>query len=833
MEDLINMQEELSNPGYVFPVIEARAFVDHLLPPLKDGVNVRDIRSTLKKRGYVDSSGRWKGLWTMSGSKRRKKYDVFAPLLDIFEKAASVAAMKTSRLNQILEMVLLPERSNGRRRSASSQNACFAYKRRGVRSVAASTEKCTISSWSQIALAASFKRTSSEESRKKNARRIISDTQLAMARDPCRRFTFGMTVENTTIRLWFCSRASPVVSKPFDFSKDLDTLLYVFLSLAFATKNELGWDPTMRPFIKNDGRRVYHIDVDGETYETNQVLSKSPADQLVGHATRVWKVHRLDSDVPYVLKDVWIEEDQRPEHATYEMLLHDIQERYGSEVLSEVASHFLTPVVHCVVCLDDEVDHTTEVMMRGYTPSFKEQYRVNVENLGNGDDSDGENEDKDSLMPSTEIGIVGSERNGLRDPFHWYNPVRRVPRLKHYRVVFKEVAKPLSDVRDLADVFTVLSDSAKVLKWIHGAGWVHRDLSVGNLYFYDGRGLIGDFEYAKCKNSDVEHEELTGTRDFVAVEAAERRYAHLPPIDRSRMDARLRALEEERWEDLAFLQDYGRPPPFFHNDLHDLESLWWIAIWKIFSYYTDFRADLTDDFGKEWNKQRELANSTLFPRSSETTSRRLFLQTNVHYWELLAWFPDHLRTVKRILAALRSLLVKKYSKFEAGFPSIQMHLFEGTHEQFQDLFKRCRECIDNAKLVSCQKFDLDQQLLNQKDDRTAPQTLRTGGLGLQVECVRLNAPYHHSPSGPECVICFPRKGKRKRDNNDVVSVRLARITRPEISARYQKREVTRQVPFPGSNEIAKRESFLRALDEAREQLVHSRTRFIDLMLQAL
>ena len=47
------------------------------------------------------------------------------------------------------------------------------------------------------------------------------------------------------------------------------------------------------------------------------------------------------------------------------------------------------------------------------------------------------------------------------------------------------------------------------LKWIHGAGWVHRDLSVGNLYLYEGRGLIGDFEYAKRKNTGVEDEELT------------------------------------------------------------------------------------------------------------------------------------------------------------------------------------------------------------------------------------------------------------------------------------------------------------------------------------
>ena len=41
------------------------------------------------------------------------------------------------------------------------------------------------------------------------------------------------------------------------------------------------------------------------------------------------------------------------------------------------------------------------------------------------------------------------------------------------------------------------------LRIIHKAGWVHRDLSLGNLYLYidpvsgEKRGLIGDYEFAK------------------------------------------------------------------------------------------------------------------------------------------------------------------------------------------------------------------------------------------------------------------------------------------------------------------------------------------------
>ena len=50
------------------------------------------------------------------------------------------------------------------------------------------------------------------------------------------------------------------------------------------------------------------------------------------------------------------------------------------------------------------------------------------------------------------------------------------------------------------------------VKVIHKAGWVHRDLSTGNLYLYidpvNGlkRGLIGDFEFAKKVGSGGRHE---------------------------------------------------------------------------------------------------------------------------------------------------------------------------------------------------------------------------------------------------------------------------------------------------------------------------------------
>ena len=130
---------------------------------------------------------------------------------------------------------------------------------------------------------------------------------------------------------------------------------------------------------------------------------------------------------------------------------------------------------------------------------------------------------------------------------------------------------------------------------------------------------------------------VKGTRDFLAVEAADRRYLYLPPMDKKLREARRKALVEGRMKDLARLQEHGLPPRFFHNDLHDLESLWWIAVWKLFNYGAKSEASLTSVDLKARAKQRQLARNSLFPPSDETLRRTLFLQTNVHYWDYLAW----------------------------------------------------------------------------------------------------------------------------------------------------------------------------------------------------
>lgn len=41
-----------------------------------------------------------------------------------------------------------------------------------------------------------------------------------------------------------------------------------------------------------------------------------------------------------------------------------------------------------------------------------------------------------------------------------------------------------------------------MLQVIHNSGWVHRDISVSNIYLLDDHGLLGDLEYAKSVDVD-------------------------------------------------------------------------------------------------------------------------------------------------------------------------------------------------------------------------------------------------------------------------------------------------------------------------------------------
>jgi hypothetical protein len=62
--------------------------------------------------------------------------------------------------------------------------------------------------------------------------------QHVMRDDPCHRATFGMTIENTKIRVWFCCRSAVIVSEAFNFIAV--RMLFLYLRGVQRTEIKLG-----------------------------------------------------------------------------------------------------------------------------------------------------------------------------------------------------------------------------------------------------------------------------------------------------------------------------------------------------------------------------------------------------------------------------------------------------------------------------------------------------------------------------------------------------------------------------------------------------------------
>ncbi|KIP01905.1 hypothetical protein PHLGIDRAFT_321572 [Phlebiopsis gigantea 11061_1 CR5-6] len=153
-----------------------------------------------------------------------------------------------------------------------------------------------------------------------------------MREDVRRRFVAGFTIENSSMRYWFCSRSDVFVSEPFNTLKDHSELVDFIFRISFASEQELGWDtsiPLYEPSLRI-GKPQYNIAVrDGEKgttkpFRTRRLISNIGADPLSGRGTRVWEAIELGGEdgeemsgtgSTCVLKDFWVDNDRMREGA--------------------------------------------------------------------------------------------------------------------------------------------------------------------------------------------------------------------------------------------------------------------------------------------------------------------------------------------------------------------------------------------------------------------------------------------------------------------------------------------------------------------------------------
>ncbi|KAL5520225.1 hypothetical protein ACEPAG_9438 [Sanghuangporus baumii] len=672
---------------YIAIEVKRDEFFDHVLPPLEPGIDNEQIVKTLEAEGLIIAEKRspsdakfariWRDFSKRPSSQKLNEEKVFAPLEAICSRVTELASAQLNRRPLTVTLGMRPNHAPQSHRASSTRPDAH-FIRAEIEATLKQKEKETNTTlprmWYDIALTAEFKKKATLKDRNDNASKLLYSIQQTMSLDACRRFTFGFTIENTDMRLWFCSRSILIVSEAFDFSTNVCLVTRVFLSFAFASEEELGWDPTICPIQKKkDGERAYIITVDNETYETVHVIADHGADALISRGARLWLAKNTRTGEPCILKDIWIEHDRQSERLIHATMLQDIEDKHGVEIRKEAELHFLTPVQDWMVHVDGIEDHTTNVILRGHEPPFQAVFHLKTEATKS-------NNPKKSVQPPAPSDPVLDATRLKKWSLSALLDARRkkLHHRKHYRVVFKEIGQCIHTLTSLANVFVVLRDSAKVLEWIHGAQWVHRDISVGNLYFYDGRGVIGDFEYAKKRDSDVSHEVRSCSIDFVSSEVMKHAFQYLPSDANWRPRSKIKAKKPE--ENANIVQ-------FFHNDLHDLESLWWISIWELFFHRSNVDEELDEESAALADSEREKAIRKLFPRAMIHGDRSGFIDGKQNYEDAVGWMNDTFYELAGILNRFRVLLTTRYQDFEASFDWGKL---QGMHKEIQQIFEQCR-----------------------------------------------------------------------------------------------------------------------------------------------
>lgn len=283
---------------------------------------------------------------------------------------------------------------------------------------------------------------------------------LCIRTNPRRRFAYGVTINDTDMRLWFCSRSGILVSQVFDFTRQHEYVIRFLLTVMYASPSGLGWDTTMRCVTNgaevDDGSTRYDIDVrssDGTTttYRTIRLLSDTGSEYLRGKGTRVWLVRKMEDGVecgePVVLKDSWVDSNLQMEGDNLNAIRNCETDPPTGDLLDK---YLLTVSCHGKVYVDGKLDHTLCHLSGPDALHTRLRFRLQTS----------------SHPPGARIQALGHHRHGqLISHSLGKMPIYRAH--DHYRIVYSEVCEPLNTLTHLSDVFGVLSQAVKGMADVH------------------------------------------------------------------------------------------------------------------------------------------------------------------------------------------------------------------------------------------------------------------------------------------------------------------------------------------------------------------------------
>ncbi|KAH9487284.1 hypothetical protein JR316_0001354 [Psilocybe cubensis] len=677
------------------PITPRRCARINPLHKLDDNTGHPVLSEVVPTVGYPDTPGlRFTDYMKRPGSHGSVEKTVFAPLKTIADAIGSYSETCDGRARNNFQYLHCPQAviSSDIGNSKSRIDACFSNGG---------------SDFHTKYIAVPIEQNVSAADRDSNNRRVVSANVQIMNDDVRRMFTYGMTFEGDKATLWYHCRSHSAVSRQFNFVENPRLLVKVFLSFLFATDEELGYNPDVT--LVEGKKRQYTFKIpssDGKSakfYRTVKVLSEYPSNNISGRMARVWLVDRVDSEgnkigPPCVLKDVWLSVNTLTEKEIQTAIFADIEkychpdkpdynlasdppEDSPQDALNAIKmrnAELVKSGEYKQYFLEIESDHAgkpSKAVLEGCAPVtrlFQNAHANRIASL---------NENSIPSVGSTPFIKSGQQCKRTFTP------------RKQYRVIFKEVCEPVGNLPTLGEVLDVIQQTLIPLSLLYCAGWVHRDISSGNILAHEVgsvlRAKLSDFEYAKKFPLPKDHEgsvdPKTGTPFFMPVEIMQNTYLYPKTKTYSKAVSRVWGLKEVMLRHLTQRKQTKNRKrtavSVVYNFQHDLESLWWVLVWSL-------TARVDHQPSRTWAKQ-------IFQHNDVPTSARLnFLRPycedpDENAQDLQRIMLPSISVLRYIVDALREAMNIAYSERERGYMlrdplsyAIIVNLF---HSAFQPL----------------------------------------------------------------------------------------------------------------------------------------------------
>ncbi|KAF7795043.1 hypothetical protein EIP86_006187 [Pleurotus ostreatoroseus] len=418
-----------------------------------------------------------------------------------------------------------------------------------------------------------------------------------------------------------------------------------YKSLALCTKklSKVVEGPVPSTVFRNNDASVWDLHKREDTALPDSYFIDEKISNVNSRGTRVWKAVKVENGTvigdPVALKDCWVDSHREREG--------NINARIRSSATLEVPTRILPLSLMTVLCHGD-------VLVSGTKDSTR-------------------------ILRSHESGPSHSRgTNDNRE--HQSSPAHQI----HYRIVFQEIGSDLDGATSLWVIFRALMDAAYGLMAMHVSGWVHGDISPGNIFSYEDWAKIGDLEHATREGERSEHDGMA-TEYFASSEVRLHNYI-------------FRSESLERSASIFFPAETS-PAKFVYNPLHDLESLWWIAVYVLVAKKVVSDDSTSGQTPEELQGQRQLASDLFW----EKGKRSFALKSSTYFSRELHNLHPSLRAIASLVDDLRRSLVRAYLNAERDITALpsDFDIAQNLHIEFGQGFCGIAKVLEDNDIEIC------------------------------------------------------------------------------------------------------------------------------------